>query len=139
MSPATSHKDANHVAAGLKAAIHNPRVSDEAKEHAKERLEGMGVAVEFDDEHEKRVLAGYKAALHNENVSDEAKENARQKLQEAGVLETHEEDQLKDDEPSRDEHLNHVLGGYKATLANPNVSPEAKLHAATILDEHDAM
>ncbi|KAF9254923.1 hypothetical protein L218DRAFT_938176 [Marasmius fiardii PR-910] len=137
MSPATSHKHANHVAAGLKAAIHNPRVSDEAKERAKERLEGMGVTVEFDEEHEKRVLSGYKAALHNENVSDEAKENARQKLREAGTLETREEDSS--NQPLRDEHQNHVLGGYKAALANPNVSTEAKLHAETILEEHDAL
>ncbi|KAG7087275.1 hypothetical protein E1B28_013253 [Marasmius oreades] len=139
MSPATSRKHANHVVAGLKAAIHNPRVSDKAKERAKERLENMGVGVEFDEEHQKRVLAGYKAALHNENVSDDAKENARQKLQAAGVIEDSEGDQLEDDQPPRDEHRNHVLGGYKAALANPNVSTEAKLHAATVLDEHNAL
>ncbi|KAG8747138.1 hypothetical protein FRC10_002187 [Ceratobasidium sp. 414] len=32
-------------------------------------------------------------------------------------------------------HETHVLAGYKATLSNPNVSPEAKANAARILAE----
>lgn len=31
---------------------------------------------------------------------------------------------------------NRVLGGYKATLKNPNVSEEAKEHAREVLEEH---
>ncbi|KAI2625831.1 conidiation-specific protein 6 [Hypoxylon sp. NC1633] len=34
-------KNPNNVAGGLKATINNPRVSDEAKESAKERLDDM--------------------------------------------------------------------------------------------------
>jgi len=33
------------------------------------------------------------------------------------------------------EHDNRVLGGYKATLKNPNVSEEAKEHAKEVLEE----
>lgn len=78
--PATTEK---RVAAGLKAAIHNPNVSEEAKERAQERLETMGTSVETTsrapggsypvgstDEagHEtNRVLGGYKATLHSES------------------------------------------------------------------------
>ena len=39
-------KDPNRVAAGLKAAVHNPRVSEEAKESATQRLHKMGEDVE---------------------------------------------------------------------------------------------
>ena len=64
------------VAAGLKAAIHNPNVSEEARERAQERLEQFGAASETGDNgtyaagatdangHEvNRVLGGYKATL----------------------------------------------------------------------------
>ncbi|KAH7148867.1 Conidiation protein 6-domain-containing protein [Dactylonectria macrodidyma] len=36
-----SGKNPNNVAGGLKAALKNPNVSDEAKESAKQRLDGM--------------------------------------------------------------------------------------------------
>ena len=64
------------VAAGLKAAIHNPNVSDEAKARAQERLDDMignnsggGTTARATDAngHElNRVLGGYKATLHSE-------------------------------------------------------------------------
>lgn len=38
---ADENKNPNNVAGGLKATLKNPNVSDEAKESAKERLEGM--------------------------------------------------------------------------------------------------
>ncbi|KAK8858487.1 hypothetical protein IAR55_002714 [Kwoniella newhampshirensis] len=37
---------------------------------------------------------------------------------------------------AHDEHENRQLGGYKATIHNPNTSTEAKEHAAEILAEH---
>ena len=70
------------VAAGLKAAIHNPNVSDAARERAQERLEQFGAASETGDNstyaagatdangHEvNRVLGGYKATLHSTYTS----------------------------------------------------------------------
>lgn len=60
-------KDPVRVAAGLKAAIHNPNVSEEAKERAAERLEGNGAGIsvgdEVTDQHTHRVMGGYKATL----------------------------------------------------------------------------
>ena len=34
-------KNAGNVAGGYKATLNNPNVSDEAKEHAKKKLEGL--------------------------------------------------------------------------------------------------
>ncbi|WRT67671.1 uncharacterized protein IL334_004643 [Kwoniella shivajii] len=69
----------HRVLGGYKAALHNPNVSEEAKQHAKEVL---GQTEDKDDEHEHRVLGGYKAALHNPNVSADAKEHAKEVLKE---------------------------------------------------------
>jgi len=65
-------KDTARVIAGLKAAVHNPNVSNEAKENAMKRLEEMGQTADAsppeqgksaaDDAHERNVLRGYKAA-----------------------------------------------------------------------------
>jgi len=37
----TENKNPGNVAGGFKAALSNPNVSDEAKEHAKEKLDSM--------------------------------------------------------------------------------------------------
>lgn len=39
---------------------------------------------------------------------------------------------------SSQEHNNRVLGGYRATLANPNVSEAAKAHARAMLEQAGA-
>lgn len=53
------------VAAGYKAALHNPNVSAEAKTNAARRLEELEPTQQIgtEDEHEHRVLGGYKATL----------------------------------------------------------------------------
>lgn len=66
------------VAAGLKAAIHNPHVSEQAKERAQDRLENINASIPTERDstfpvgttdpngHElNRVLGGYKATLHS--------------------------------------------------------------------------
>ncbi|EIW62441.1 uncharacterized protein TRAVEDRAFT_33922 [Trametes versicolor FP-101664 SS1] len=141
-----SGHDEKRVAAGLKAAIHNPNVSEEAKERAQERLETMGTSVETTsrapggsypvgstDEagHEtNRVLGGYKATLHNPRASDEAKEHAREILSADGYQFERPEG------VTEDEHQMRVNAGYKAALNNPRVSDEAKLHAEEYLQQH---
>ncbi|THY36890.1 hypothetical protein D6D01_00011 [Aureobasidium pullulans] len=82
---ATTHdddgKDPMRVAAGLKAALHNPNVSDEAKEGVKVHLDEVTHTSHADDGKDAtRVAAGLKAALHNDNVSDEAKEHVKERL-----------------------------------------------------------
>ena len=71
-------KDPEHVAAGLKATLANPRVSAEAKHEAQNRLKEMGYEIK-DPEH---VKAGLKAAIHNPKVSPEAKAHAEKELKE---------------------------------------------------------
>ncbi|KAH9851477.1 hypothetical protein C2E23DRAFT_886632 [Lenzites betulinus] len=146
-----SGHDDKRVAAGLKAAIHNPNVSEEAKERAQERLETMGTSVETTaasrgtgtvypvgatDEagHEaNRVLGGYKATLHNPNVSDEAKRHAREILAADGYQYERPEG------VAEDEHQKRVNAGYKAAMNNPNVSMAAKLHAEEYLLDHGGL
>ncbi|KAL1700266.1 Conidiation protein 6-domain-containing protein [Schizophyllum commune] len=84
-------KNPGRVAAGLKASIHNPNVSDEAKQSATERLHDMGADVDdapsvqhaaASGKNEDNVIRGYKATLHNPRVGDEAKERAQEYLEE---------------------------------------------------------
>ncbi|TFK82559.1 hypothetical protein K466DRAFT_500097 [Polyporus arcularius HHB13444] len=127
-----SHYDhEKHVAAGLKAAIHNPNVSDEARERAQERLEQVSGAsathtggVDAAGHETNRVIGGYKATLHNPNVSEEAKQHAREVLKNEGVATGDDSD---------DVHKTRVNAGYKAALHNPHVSEEAKEHAREVL------
>lgn len=64
---ATDHKNPERVAAGLKAAMHNPNVSEEAKERAAERLDGMNTSdtdnYQGGNQETNRALGGYKATL----------------------------------------------------------------------------
>ncbi|KAF7289205.1 hypothetical protein MIND_01381700 [Mycena indigotica] len=79
-----------------------------------------------------RVAAGLKGTLARGDVSDEAKNNAQERLKDMGCEEyiAHPESSSDVREKSEEEkHENHVQGGYKATLKNPNVSEEAKENA----------
>ncbi|KKK12658.1 hypothetical protein AOCH_001356, partial [Aspergillus ochraceoroseus] len=81
-----------NAARGYKAALHNPLVSEEGKEHARKML------AEIDDEEARqalycsserhknpmRVAAGLKAAQHNPRVSDEGHHQAAEKLRRMG-------------------------------------------------------
>ncbi|KAG1904300.1 Conidiation protein 6-domain-containing protein [Suillus fuscotomentosus] len=141
MSGTSEHtKDTARVVAGLKAAVHNPNVSSEAKENALKRLEEMGQSADpitpaqtkatqsaAAEAHEKNVLRGYKAATSNPHVSEEAKKHAREVLDAAGIQ--HE----LDTSHSEEEHQHRVLAGYKAAIHNPNVSAAAKEHAREFL------
>ncbi|TFK67640.1 hypothetical protein BDN72DRAFT_842826 [Pluteus cervinus] len=90
MSHPEANKNPERVAAGLKAAMHNPNVSQDAKDHAAghlRELEGEmnkaeSEAAEERTLHETRVMAGYKAALKNPRVSDAAKQHAEDYLKE---------------------------------------------------------
>ncbi|KAF4612931.1 hypothetical protein D9613_011082 [Agrocybe pediades] len=98
----STQKNPGNVAGGLKATLHNDRVSDEAKQSAQERLDRMGGPAQgnvldddLDDDEEfeapagtgaksggrsSQVLGGYKATLKNPRVSDEAKQHAQDVL-----------------------------------------------------------
>jgi len=137
-----------NVIRGHKAAVASTRVSDEAKEHSLqeiERLSGEGPSsgnpsTEAEGGHTSHVIGGYKATLSNERTSDEAKANAEAKLVELGVKEytniggaggaTTTSTEETEESFGSEEPTNRQLGGYKATLKNPNVSEEAKDRAA---------
>ncbi|RFU28295.1 hypothetical protein B7463_g8035, partial [Scytalidium lignicola] len=78
-------EETSNKARGYKAAISNPNVSDEAKQHAKEVLDNelQGGNVEVSDEGGKdpgNVERGLKAAINNPNVTEEGKKTAQEKL-----------------------------------------------------------
>lgn len=92
-----------------------------------------------------RQAGGYKAAINNPNVSEEAKDRARDALENLDVpckriasclrvpMLTNAAQSEKDAAAGKDPHRQ--AGGYKATLKNPNVSEEAKMHAKERLGE----
>ncbi|KAL0953936.1 hypothetical protein HGRIS_005100 [Hohenbuehelia grisea] len=91
------------------------------------------------------VAGGYKAALKNPNVSDEAKNNAQRKLDElesgedSEYIPGTEVDSVVGDTDEKGRNMGNVIGGYKATLKNPNVGQEAKAHAKEVLEENNAL
>jgi hypothetical protein len=79
----SAKKNPERVAAGLKATIHNPQVSQEAKTKARERLQEMGL--DATGAQNKHVAGGLKAAVHNPRVSEEAKQKDIERLHNMGV------------------------------------------------------
>ncbi|KAF8543752.1 conidiation protein 6 [Trichophaea hybrida] len=88
------------------------------------------------------VIGGHKAALKNPNVSEEAKEHSRQVLDQIGDQTDSSARATAGSDPSNvsteGKNTGNVVGGYKATLKNPNVSDEAKDHAEKVLEEMGA-
>lgn len=85
MSESSHPKDPSRVASGYKATIHNPNVSEEAKDRAREHLAALGESGE-NQEADHRVLGGYKATMHNPRVSQKAKDHAKQVLEENDAM-----------------------------------------------------
>ncbi|KAI0793582.1 Conidiation protein 6-domain-containing protein [Fomes fomentarius] len=81
---------------GHKAAINNPRVSEEAKERSRQAIDELEAdpatretreGYEAEDQKDSvRQNAGYKATLKNPNVSEEARNNAREILEDRDAL-----------------------------------------------------
>ncbi|RDW72693.1 Con-6 family protein [Aspergillus mulundensis] len=77
---------------GYKATLNNPRVSDEAKQHAQDVLdnelggdqphEEILTAQGARDKSPNRVAGGYKAAMSNDSISKQGKKQAKEKLAE---------------------------------------------------------
>jgi len=143
----TEGKNLNNVIGGYKATLHNANSSEEAKDHARKVLSELGADEESDSGktyHEANtegkntgnVIGGYKATLKNPNVSDEAKENAEKQLEKLGAEEDKSSKKSSDSKSvdTEGKNPNNVMGGYKATLKNPNVSEEAKDHAKEVLE-----
>ncbi|PGH18385.1 hypothetical protein AJ79_00452 [Helicocarpus griseus UAMH5409] len=78
-------EEAANKARGYKAAMHNPNVSEQAKQHSREVLEGgLGGDTGLTDEGGKdpgNRARGLKAATHNPNVTEEGKKSAQEQLE----------------------------------------------------------
>jgi len=95
-------------------------------------------------------MGGYKATISNPNVSDQAKAHAEQVLNNNGAQNmqnsrtTHQSSQSSRMDHGREAtgthsvNQNNVMGGYKATISNPNVSDQAKAHAEQVLNNNGA-
>lgn len=155
MSSSSPHtKSPERVAAGLKATIKNPHVSEEAKQHAAERLEEMKSS-ELHGQHSQRSAAesqsaepqGGDATEMNTSSFSEVKEHTTVVFSDQASAERSHREILKEaypefeDESSKSsgQHMSRVLAGHKAALHNPNVSQEAKAHARQFLEDHDAL
>jgi len=135
------------VDADTKAPSHKAKekTTDEAQPHDLRHEEKNVPGYEVLEEH--RILGGYKATLKNPNVSQEAKEHAKEVLKEHEVKESEPTEEAQPHDLRHEENVSgykmpeehRILGGYKATLKNPNVSQEAKEHAKEVLKEHEAI
>jgi hypothetical protein len=67
----TEGKNPDYVARGLKAALHNDRVSDEAKESVAERLQEMGVDVPEYETSSGDIVAEEEYVAEEESVSND--------------------------------------------------------------------
>lgn len=86
-----SPEDRINALRGYKATINNPRVSDEAKQHAREIIDALGgdeprtEMKQFDREKDQtRVAGGLKAATQNPRNSEAGKNRAQEKLEHMG-------------------------------------------------------
>ncbi|KAF5016219.1 hypothetical protein F66182_12171 [Fusarium sp. NRRL 66182] len=86
-----SPEDRMNALRGYKATINNPRVSEEAKQHAREMIDALGgdqpraEMKQFDREKDQsRVAGGLKAATQNPRNSEAGKSRAQEKLQQMG-------------------------------------------------------
>ncbi|KAF8964729.1 hypothetical protein BDZ97DRAFT_1918695 [Flammula alnicola] len=133
MSGMDTSKHLERVAAGLKATVHNPNVSGEAKHRALHRLEEMGVDVD--------KPASSKNAHEADDTGQAEMRQAEKKKGHPADFPASEEHRgqahAMSSEAEAQEH--HMLGGYKATLKNANASEKAKKHAEQILKEHGAL
>ncbi|KAF9525270.1 hypothetical protein CPB83DRAFT_740691, partial [Crepidotus variabilis] len=84
-----------------------------------------------DNKNPERVAAGLKATIHNDTIPQETKDRAQDRLDQMGV------EVNKTASSQHAKQTNREIGGYKATLKNPNVSDEAKQNARSILREND--
>ncbi|TEB25503.1 hypothetical protein FA13DRAFT_1898284 [Coprinellus micaceus] len=129
IAPTDTNPD--NVIRGLKAAIHNPNASQEAKERDIQRLQEMGAEPPNDmtssaDVPAHNLRSAPKIFLKLDDMEESMRKTTKQLLAESA-------------EPEGGKMSNHVLGGYGATLTNPRTSEGAKQHAEQVLEENGAL
>ncbi|CAA91135.2 Con-6 family conserved fungal protein [Schizosaccharomyces pombe] len=133
--------DPNRVLAGKKATLHNPNVSQQAKERAEDYIESHSSGQETGDYSAQaggRDLDYEDLGDYDEDADFDNEEGLNVLGDESGFVDDPmktgdlvEEDQLEG------KNIENVRGGYKATMHNPNVSKQAKTRAQRALEEID--
>ncbi|KAL0948990.1 hypothetical protein HGRIS_009089 [Hohenbuehelia grisea] len=121
----TEHKNETQVKAGYKATIHNPQTSAAAKDKAARKLEEMGAGAEIPSDFSEVNNGADQSDMGDFIVEDEIYDGVTVDGKSKAGGST--------------KGRGNVLGGYKATLKNPNVGEEAKERARAILEENDAL
>ncbi|BCS17637.1 Con-6 family protein [Aspergillus puulaauensis] len=116
MSAHETPEERINAARGYKAALHNPHVSPEAKEHARQMLQ----TIDEDEARQEMHDEGPHHATHHRHHGH------------AGSAHGHGHER-----PTSPQERINAARGYKAALSNPLVSMEAKEHARTILTDLD--
>ncbi|KAL1754659.1 hypothetical protein FB107DRAFT_263144 [Schizophyllum commune] len=130
MSQNNTHKNPERVAAGYKGTLNNPNAGQEAKENASQRLREHG-------EDQSRASFGRSSSgLADDIDSDDEYVPGRDEERtglgdyiggiDAGMANSNEH---------TNKNKGNVIGGYKATLSNPNAGEEAKQNAREFLDK----
>ncbi|CAD6574705.1 MAG: hypothetical protein TREMPRED_001206 [Tremellales sp. Tagirdzhanova-0007] len=116
----STNEQENRVLGGLKATLHNPNTSTEAKDHAAEVFVAHGVEVDKSD-----LPSSGEGHAHDREHDHEHDHQTRHSTKAT-------------DEKGQEEgrHEIKVLSGYKAALANAATSQMGKKHAAEVLKEH---
>ncbi|KAF8651510.1 hypothetical protein AX16_004706 [Volvariella volvacea WC 439] len=135
-------KDPERVAAGLKAAMHNPHVSQSAKEHARAQLQELEERVGRSfTSHQPAKGSSSAAGTHGRHTRSSGDSELQPQTSETSAPEEKEKDE------------GHRLAGYKAVLhstlsslggrriitpayLDPNTSESAKQNARQVLESH---
>jgi len=81
------------------------------------------------------TFAYFYAPFHVSNCSEGRQRHATEKRH-AEERRQAEEKRHAEEQMMEGKTESRVMGGYKATLKNPRVSPEAKEHAEEVLEQH---
>ncbi|KAK1752923.1 Conidiation protein 6-domain-containing protein [Echria macrotheca] len=114
---------------GLKAALHNPRVSEEAKQRDREILEtefgehfekepDMSSSPDIPEESADPIRFKQTIGLRSSTSGEESSSKGKTRSSSAGARSSGLQDEGKDPE--------NVIRGLKAAISNPNVSEKAK-------------
>ncbi|KAL0948976.1 hypothetical protein HGRIS_009076 [Hohenbuehelia grisea] len=135
-------KNPKQVAGGFKATIHNSNARNEAKQHAAEKLHEMDVDVlTNDDEYilDKFEIGDDEDDDEDDDFVDEDDDEGQIMNSAPMGLNASGHSHGKTVHTSKTKNRTNVLGGYKATLKNPNAGEKAKHHAEEILKAEGEM
>jgi len=123
-------KDPARVAAGLKAAINNPNVSEDAKERAMNQLDGLGNKLSSSSPPQTQRRSGRRGSVSASPQSSPARERAPRRPS------TDSDDDEKHVNFVDEEQPKRILEGYRDALHDPTIDEDEKTHARELLEFH---